>query len=390
MSKMDERIEQLLPFYTLGVLTPEENEEVEAYLAANPQAQAEVADSEEILAALALSAPPAAPAAHLKKKLMARVEAEAQSRPQPVMTPAPIAPSSSGLTEFFRRWWSQPGGWLMPALALASLVIALGAGLWAYNLQNELRQLRHTLATLDQDLEQKLTPFEATDTALRQDFSAQAENVATLRRELTTLRTENLALQQEVADQQKALSQVTSQMAGLPVDNAAPAALSTVQTDLTNQQEALAALDETVTGLTDQIARLQSGNASLQQEISAQRAAMAQLTTPNVQVMLIDGTEAMPNAHGHFVANPEDDSALLIVAGLPQLQLGQEYQFWLVQNGTPMRAGTLDVYDDGLGLLLISSSEQIGSFEAMGISIEPAGSSGAPESEMIMLGSLAS
>jgi anti-sigma-K factor RskA len=390
MSKMEERIEQLLPFYTLGALTPAEKEAVEAYLLGNPQARAELADTDELLSALALSAPPAAPSAHLKKKLMARVQTDAQARSQPMMAPPPPARPSSGLTEFFRRLRSQPGGWLMPALALASLLVALGAGLWAYNLQDELRQLRHTLATFDQNLNQKLMPFEATNTALRQDFSAQAETVATLRRELTNLRTENQTLQQQVADQRQTLSQLTRQMAGLPVDATAPAALNTVQANLANQQEVPAALNEMVTLLTDQITQLQNGNASLRQELSAQRAVVAQLTTPNVQVMLIDGTNTLPNAHGHFVANPADNSALLIVAGLPQLQPNQEYQFWLVQNGTPMRAGTLDVYDDGLGLLLISSSEQIGSFEAMGISIEPAGSSGAPESEMIMLGNLAS
>ena len=113
---------------------------------------------------------------------------------------------------------------------------------------------------------------------------------------------------------------------------------------------------------------------------------MAQLTTPNTQVMLISGTEALPNAHGHLVANPDQESALLVVAGLPELQPGLEYHFWLVQDGSPTRIGALDVDQEGVGLLIVAAEQQIGTYEGMGVSIEPAASSGEPTNEMIMLG----
>jgi anti-sigma factor RsiW len=55
---MDKRIEELLPFYALDALTEEERVMVAAYLAAHPEAQAQISEMEEVVSALPYGAPP--------------------------------------------------------------------------------------------------------------------------------------------------------------------------------------------------------------------------------------------------------------------------------------------------------------------------------------------
>ena len=89
------------------------------------------------------------------------------------------------------------------------------------------------------------------------------------------------------------------------------------------------------------------------------------------------------------IANPNATKAVVLVSGLPPLQPGYFYQFWLVQKGVPIRAGVLDVDEAGLGVLQVEADSVIGGYEAMGLSIEPVNST-SDEHDMIMLGTVSS
>jgi anti-sigma-K factor RskA len=142
---MDENPQDLLPFYALGVLSPDERSAVEAYVAAHPEVQAELSQMQKDTSALPFAADPVEPPQALKQQLMGRVRADAASR----RTTVQPEPSKAGRG---RAW-----GWLMPALSMASLVVALAAVIWAIALRGQVTRLEAQTAVLEHELNSQRT-----------------------------------------------------------------------------------------------------------------------------------------------------------------------------------------------------------------------------------------
>jgi len=140
--------------------------------------------------------------------------------------------------------------------------------------------------------------------------------------------------------------------------------------------------------LTAQVDDLEAQNAALQQELLAREQVIVLLSSPGVRAMAIAGTEEQPNASGQLIADPSGQSAVLVVSGLAALQPGQVYQFWLIDDGVPVDAGTFGVDQRGEATLEVSASAPIASFDAMGVSIEPEGGSEQPTGDIVMLSTL--
>jgi anti-sigma-K factor RskA len=126
--------EEDFDLYALGVTEGEERREVEAHIAACPACAQRLAEAKGRVAMLALAAPPVAPAANAKQRLMSRVHADAQKATTPDVGAATLAERK------FSRWWTAI---LVPAFA----VLAMGTFvLWRQNeqLDRQLDQLRQT------------------------------------------------------------------------------------------------------------------------------------------------------------------------------------------------------------------------------------------------------
>jgi len=136
--------------------------------------------------------------------------------------------------------------------------------------------------------------------------------------EVAWLHRQNAALQQELQAQREVL-------VALEAGPVSDEVIQSVARQVTDQATALA-------GLTGEVNQLRAENAALRQDISSQRWMMAQVTSPSSQAMSLSGTETLPGAHGQLIANPSDASAVLIVSGLPALEPGLVYQFWLVEG----------------------------------------------------------
>jgi anti-sigma-K factor RskA len=255
---MVEKLEVLLPLYALDALTPEERAQVEAYVAANPEARARLDEFMRTAAVLPHAAPPIPPPPALKSRLMARVEADARWRqPPPERKPS--------LWEAWQRRLAP----VALAVSLGLAVLALG---WGVLLNNEVARLR---------------------------FEAQ----------------------------------------------------------------------------------------QLRQRVAMQDRLLAQLTAPGARITEVSGTTLQPQARGHFIADPQRATAVLVVSGLSQLQPDEVYQFWLLREGVAVGAGTFTVDESGRAVLTVDSGVT-GEFTAVGVSIEPAGGSPAPSDRIVMLGEL--
>ncbi len=140
--------------------------------------------------------------------------------------------------------------------------------------------------------------------------------------------------------------------------------------------------------LRNEIARLQAQTALLQKELAQQQLVLAQLASPDSQTFAVSGTDHQPSAHGQLIADSKSDSAVLVVAGLQQLEPGNIYEFWLIKGDKPIAAGLFEVDDEGKAILQVSSNITPGSYDAIGVSIEPEGGSPQPTGDIVMLGEI--
>ena len=125
---MDERLEELFPFYALGPLTDEERAQVDAYTAADADAHARLDEAIRTAAALPYAAQPIAPRSQTKQAVLARVKSAAP--PQPASAHEPFSAKVARLLD--RPAWRI----VMPLVAVASLIVAVVVGVWAISVSN--------------------------------------------------------------------------------------------------------------------------------------------------------------------------------------------------------------------------------------------------------------
>ena len=143
-----------------------------------------------------------------------------------------------------------------------------------------------------------------------------------------------------------------------------------------------------------QVARLRNEIASLNTALAAQSDSLNQIiqklpqNNPSGAITVsLKGTNVEPQAQGQLIADPASQSAVLVVTGLPPLEPGKTYQVWLIADA-PISAGLLTVDANGQGVLIVTSTESIGSFKSLGISVEPAGGSPQPTGDIVVLSDL--
>ena len=115
---------------------------------------------------------------------------------------------------------------------------------------------------------------------------------------------------------------------------------------------------------------------------------LTQQPAPETVTISLKGTDVQPQAQGQLIADPKNNSGVLIISGLDQLEAGKTYQVWLIDASGPKSAGLLSVDAKGQAVLIVTSGETIGSFQSLGISVEPNGGSQQPTGEIVVLSDL--
>jgi anti-sigma-K factor RskA len=144
-----------------------------------------------------------------------------------------------------------------------------------------------------------------------------------------------------------------------------------------------------------QLSDLRTQVSTLNEALVAQSNALEQINqqlsqTPVAETVTISlkGTDVQPQAQGQLIADPNKNSAVLVIAGLDQLETGKTYQVWLIDGGGPKSAGLLSVDSQGQAVLIVTSELTIGEFDALGISVEPEGGSDQPTGDIVVLSEL--
>lgn len=257
---MDKTIEELLPFYALDVLTDEERELVESYLAEHPEVRTQMEEMNDAASSLPYSVSPVEPPRLVKDALMARVHADERAH---------ASRQSSRRVMRFEN--------VFQALSTGAAVVAI---LWAVVLNVQLSRLQNEVSLLGDAL----------------------------------------------VAQSNSLEQINAKL--------------------------------------------------------------PQVTDSTVVTISLNGTEARPDAQGQLIADPNSRSAVLVIAGLGQLEAGKTYQVWLIDGGGPKSAGILVVDENGQGILILNSEVAIGEIGWLGVSVEPDGGSEQPTGEIVIMSEL--
>lgn len=136
--------------------------------------------------------------------------------------------------------------------------------------------------------------------------------------------------------------------------------------------------------LQQQVNTLQTANATLQQERAT---ALAVLGAAQVVAHPLTGTPDQPGATGNVWIDPTTNRAVVITRNLPPLPTDKTYEFWLIAD-TAHPAGTFQTTADGTGLLIVTATQPLGSFQQAGITAEKAGGSETPTAPILLAGAL--
>jgi anti-sigma-K factor RskA len=102
---------------------------------------------------------------------------------------------------------------------------------------------------------------------------------------------------------------------------------------------------------------------------------------PRVTIYTIGGTPAAPNARGEVVYLGEQHTAFLTVQNLPAPPAGRAYQVWYIQDGRPIDAGLLAAPGDQVATRL---QADLGQYQALAVSLEPSGGSPQPTGPIVL------
>jgi anti-sigma factor RsiW len=117
-------------------------------------------------------------------------------------------------------------------------------------------------------------------------------------------------------------------------------------------------------------ARAQIGQ--LQRRIDTDERVVTFLSGPDLASRNLRGTGEAPAAAGTMFMRPGDRDAVVLVSGLPPLESGQSYQFWLASGPLQYNAGVLTLADDGSAYLLVRAPVEVNRFGQVMVTVEQA------------------
>lgn len=104
----------------------------------------------------------------------------------------------------------------------------------------------------------------------------------------------------------------------------------------------------------------------------------------DMRLIAMLGTDAAPKGSGTLVISADGEYGTLVVDGLPVLEPDHTYQLWLIRDGQRTSGGLFDVSSHGYGALVVSSPDPLASYDAFGVTVEPAGGSPGPTGAKVL------
>jgi anti-sigma-K factor RskA len=107
-----------------------------------------------------------------------------------------------------------------------------------------------------------------------------------------------------------------------------------------------------------------------------------------MRAIALQSTDLSPGGSGFVVVGADGLNGVLVVDRLPQLDAAREYQVWLVDESLRLSAGLFAVDETGYRGVRLAAERSLLSFDALEVTIEPAGGSDHPTGGLVLEGSL--
>jgi anti-sigma-K factor RskA len=185
--------------------------------------------------------------------------------------------------------------------------------------------------------------------------------------------------------------------------------VASLQTTITEREEALQAERRELQRATEMVASLQAELAkreetleaerrerehverivaTLQDEIGERNAALRLLSTPQVSLVRLAGLSPSPRANAHLLWNPAAQAGVLLTSGLPQIPRDRVYELWAFAGNEPVPAGIFQVDEAGHAFLRLPPLPRGKRYSKFAVTSEPAGGMPKPTGPVHLLGSL--
>jgi anti-sigma-K factor RskA len=103
-------------------------------------------------------------------------------------------------------------------------------------------------------------------------------------------------------------------------------------------------------------------------------------------IVTLTGTNLALQASGVMVISADGLYGTLVVDDLPLLNENQQYQLWLIQDGTRVSGGVFSVDTEGYASFVVSSPKPLTGYSSFDVTVEPAGGSPSPTGESVLGG----
>ncbi|GAB4427531.1 MAG: anti-sigma factor [Chloroflexi bacterium OHK40] len=162
--------------------------------------------------------------------------------------------------------------------------------------------------------------------------------------------------------------------------------------DTQARQETLAAQlaegQRQLSSVNEQLAASEERITQLRAELAQDEYVISFVSAPGVATRQLTASRTDISAQGEMYMYPGESSAVVLFSGLPVLQPGQVYQFWLADGQTQVAGGTFVVDATGIGHIVVQAPREVNAFSEVMVTIEPAGGSTTPSAEVVLEGSL--
>jgi hypothetical protein len=113
--------------------------------------------------------------------------------------------------------------------------------------------------------------------------------------------------------------------------------------------------------------------------------ALELMTASDAESLRLAPAAGVPDvSHGHYTTRPGTPLAVLSLSFLPPAPAGKAYQAWVLEDGTWRSLGLTQVDANGHALV-IAQGPDLGQLpEAIQVTLEPAGGSGAPSGPVVI------
>jgi len=108
----------------------------------------------------------------------------------------------------------------------------------------------------------------------------------------------------------------------------------------------------------------------------------------SMRVFALANTADSPRASGSLVLGPSGRYGSLVVDRLPKLDAEHQYQVWLIKDGQRTSGGVFSVGPGGYAAVELHAPVPLIEYQAIGVTVEPAGGSPGPTGAKVLGGDL--